>query len=229
MPNLTRVSRGSICLSSLHRRPSLFLSPFSAPSPVIPSSLRLLFLSLSPLKARCTFLSLPPARAPRAFIMHAKFHAEALRLASNPLITRCLRAPARASAYTGVHNARHIRAAACVHASPVARCAQLYLKAPERAPAAALLVFPLRTPASSILSLSPAAYLCFGPSLPLFNSFPPFLALSLSLAGWAARDNFRWPGSTLPRSRCVSLSRRVASRKNIPLVAGLDTCTHYDT
>lgn len=150
MPNLTRVSRGSICLSSLRRRPSLFLSP------VVPSSLRLLFLSLSlsSFKARCTFLSLPPARAPRAFIMHAKFHAEALRLASNPLITRCLRAPARANAHTAVHNARHIRAAACVHAGPVARCAQLYLKAPERAPAAALLVLPLRTPASSILSLT---------------------------------------------------------------------------
>lgn len=158
MPNLTRVSRGSICLSSLHRCPSLFLSP------VVPSSLHLLFLfpsfshsfshSLPSFKARCTFLSLPPARAPRAFIMHAKFHAEALRLASNPLITRCLRAPARANAHTGVHNARHVRAAACVHASPVARCARLYLKAPERAPAAALLILPLRTPASSILSLT---------------------------------------------------------------------------
>lgn len=57
-----------------------------------------------------------------------------------------------------------------------------------------------------------------GPSLPLFNSFPlPHShtppPLSLSLAGRAARDNFRWPGSTLPRSRCVSLSSSGFSKK----------------
>lgn len=188
MPNLTRVSRGSICLSSLRRRPS-----FSLPRrAVIPSSPLSLSLSRS-FKVRCTLLSLPPARAPRAFIMHAKFHAEALRLASNPLITRCLRAPARASAHTGMHNARpHTRGRVCARR---VRCARLYLKASERAPAAALLVLSLCAPPRPASSLSPAAYLRSGPSLPLFNSFPlslslshPSLSFSLSLLLSRARD-----------------------------------------
>jgi len=128
VPNLTRVSRGSICLSSprCRRRRRRYLSFFLSPS--FPRSIAYLSVSL-PSKRAARRSPFRLRGFAHAFIMHAKFHAEALRLASNPLITRCLRAPACARARALARSlARSLR----LHAgSGSSVCARLYLKAPE--------------------------------------------------------------------------------------------------
>jgi len=180
---------------------SLFLS-----LPVVPSfhpvSLPL-SLSLSSKRA--------PRRSPfrlrgfaRAFIMHAKFHAEALRLASNPLITRCLRAPACARSLTSTRRLRCVRVtifkSAREHPLPLFSLSlSLSLAPPSRA------VLPRRLPA-------------YAPALRFYSLtlFPLSSHAALSRDGQRATTSGGRAARFHDRdaSPSLSLSRRVATRKN---------------
>lgn len=210
--------------------PLFFSFPSSAPlvPSVPPRSVR---LTLALLSKRAATLPLPSAcEAPRAFIMHAKFHAEALRLASNPLITRCLRAPARAQRAPTHTPGRRVCSTTPRRAAPVRYtrvCATIFKSAREHP----LLPFSLSlcaTPRPSrLLAHRPPAS---APALRFHSlTLSTFLTLSLCLSLSREMGSARQLPVVGQHASTIEmrLSRRVASRKNIPLVAGLDTCNTY--
>lgn len=122
MPNLTRVSRGSICLSSLHHHPSLFLSPRCSVVPSSPLSLSLSFQSTLhiPLPSACEgFAHIYNARK-----ISCRGASPGFQSFDNTLF-------ACASAHTGVHNAPHTRGRVCARRSGSSVCATIFKSARE--------------------------------------------------------------------------------------------------